>query len=92
MRLTRRTATTGVWNMAMLFRIFPSSSEMSVTPNRIYRRIQWGRLEQFRNYCGLKKIARCGFPWEKTTEGPVASVYTNCKTALVIRGLERKRT
>jgi hypothetical protein len=24
-------------------------------------------LEQFRNYCGIKKIARCGFPWEKTT-------------------------
>ena len=39
-------------------------------------------LEQFRNYCGLKKIARCGFPWEKTTKRPVASVYTNCETAL----------
>ena len=26
-------------------------------------------LEQFRNDCGLKKIARCGFPWEKTTKG-----------------------
>jgi GNAT superfamily N-acetyltransferase len=35
-------------------------------------------LEQFRNYCGVKKIARCGFPWEKTTRRPVASVYPNC--------------
>ena len=39
-------------------------------------------LEQFRNYCGLIKIARSGFPWEKTTKRPVASVYTNCETAL----------
>ena len=39
-------------------------------------------LEQYRNYCGLKKIARCGFPWEKTTKRPVASVYTYCETAL----------
>jgi hypothetical protein len=31
-------------------------------------------LRQFRNYCGLIKIARCGFPWEKTTKRPVASV------------------
>ena len=37
---------------------------------------RWG-LKQFRNYCGLKKVARCGFPWEKTTKRPVASVYTN---------------
>ncbi len=39
-------------------------------------------LVQFRNYCGLKKIARCGFPWAKTTKRPVASVHTNCETAL----------
>ena len=39
-------------------------------------------LEQFRNYCGLKKVARCGFPWEKTTKRPVASVYTHCETGL----------
>jgi tetratricopeptide (TPR) repeat protein len=45
------------------------------------------RLEQFRNYCGLKKIARCGFPWEKTTKKSMASVYTNCETALA--GMER---
>src|SRR5271157_4257536 len=38
-------------------------------------------LEQFRNYCGLKKIARCGFPWEKTTKRPGASVYTHRETA-----------
>ena len=30
-------------------------------------------IEQFRKHCGLKKIARCGFPWEKTTKRPVAS-------------------
>ena len=45
-----------------------------------------GPLEQFRNYCGLKKIARCGFPWEKTTKRPVASVYTNCETARALAG------
>ena len=39
-------------------------------------------LEQFRNYCGLIKIARCGFLWEKTTKRLIASVYTNCETAL----------
>jgi hypothetical protein len=39
-------------------------------------------LEPFRNYCELRKIARCGFPWEKTTKRPVASVHTNCETAL----------
>jgi hypothetical protein len=37
-------------------------------------------LKQFRNYGGLVKVARSGFPWEKTTKGPVASVYTNCET------------
>ena len=42
-------------------------------------------LEQFRNYCGLIKIARSGFPWEKTTKRPIASVYTNCGTALIHR-------
>src|ERR1700678_4081904 len=30
-------------------------------------------LEQFRNYCGLIKIARCGFLWEKTTKRPISS-------------------
>jgi hypothetical protein len=40
------------------------------------------RLEQFRNYCGLIKIARCGFLWEKTTKMHIASVYTNCETAV----------
>ena len=38
--------------------------------------------QHFRNYCGAIKVARCGFPWEKTTKRPVASVYTNCETAL----------
>jgi hypothetical protein len=40
-------------------------------------------LKQFRKYCGLEKIATCGFPWGKTTKRPVASVYTICETALV---------
>ena len=30
---------------------------------------------------GLIKIARSGFPWEKTTKRSLASVYTNCETA-----------
>jgi VWFA-related protein len=38
-------------------------------------------LEQFRNYRGLTKIARCGFPGRKTTNRPISSVYTNCETA-----------
>jgi outer membrane protein insertion porin family len=38
-------------------------------------------VKQFRNYCELRKIARCGFPREKTTKGPVAAVDTNCETA-----------
>src|SRR5665213_19354 len=29
-------------------------------------------LERFRNYCGLIKVAKCGFPWEKTTKRPFA--------------------
>jgi hypothetical protein len=41
-------------------------------------------LEQFRNYCGLIKTAKCGFLWEKTTKRPIASVYTNCETALLV--------
>jgi hypothetical protein len=28
------------------------------------------------------KIAKCGFPWEKTTKWPAASFYINCETAL----------
>src|ERR1700722_73271 len=32
-------------------------------------------IEQFRNYCGLVKVARSGFPWEKTTKGEVAPPY-----------------
>ena len=39
-------------------------------------------LRRFRNYCGPRKIAKAGFPWEKTTKGDVASVYTNCETAV----------
>jgi hypothetical protein len=29
-------------------------------------------LERFRNYCGLIKVTRSSFPWEKTTKGDVA--------------------
>jgi hypothetical protein len=39
-------------------------------------------VELFLNYGGLIKIARCGFPWKKTTKRPIAPVYTNCETAL----------
>jgi tetratricopeptide (TPR) repeat protein len=41
-------------------------------------------LERFHNYFGLKKIARCGFHWEKTTKAFSASVYTYCETALIV--------
>ena len=30
-------------------------------------------LKHFRNYSGPIRVARCGFPWEKTTKRPVAS-------------------
>jgi len=43
-----------------------------------------GPLKRFRNYCGLMKVARSGFPWEKTTKGDVASVNTNCETAIAL--------
>jgi hypothetical protein len=36
---------------------------------------------RFHSYCGLIKIVRCGFLWEKTTEKSSASVYTYCETA-----------
>jgi hypothetical protein len=39
-------------------------------------------LKRFRNYFGLIKVAKSGFPWEKTTTGDVASIYTNCETAI----------
>jgi hypothetical protein len=41
-------------------------------------------LTRFHNYFALKKIARCGFPWEKTTKAFFASVYTYCETALIV--------
>src|SRR5665213_3181648 len=31
------------------------------------------RIERFRNDCGLIKIAKCGFPWEKTTKRTFAT-------------------
>src|ERR1700733_2685439 len=40
------------------------------------------RLKRFRNYCGPTKVARSGFPLEKTTKGDVASLDTNCETRL----------
>src|SRR5271154_4997718 len=43
-----------------------------------------GQKRQSRNYGGLIKIARCGFPWEKTTKWPIASVDANCETALAL--------
>jgi len=34
---------------------------------------------------GLSRIARCGFPWEKTTTRPIAPVYSNRETALGVK-------
>jgi hypothetical protein len=48
-------------------------------------------LQHFRNYCGAIKVARCGFPWEKTTKRPVASVCTNCETAYAVISALRRR-
>ncbi len=42
---------------------------------------------QLRNYCGLIKIARCGFLWKKTTKRPVSRAYTHCATALALTAL-----
>jgi tetratricopeptide repeat protein len=42
---------------------------------------------RFHNYFGLKKIARCGFSWEKTTKAFSASVYTYCETALMVAAI-----
>jgi hypothetical protein len=38
-------------------------------------------LKHFRNYSGPIRVARCGFPWEKTTKRPVAS-RISCSAAL----------
>jgi Tetratricopeptide repeat len=44
-------------------------------------------LTRFHNYFGLKKTARCGFPWDKTTKAFSASVYTYCETALIVASI-----
>jgi hypothetical protein len=44
-------------------------------------------LTRFHNYFGLKKIARCGFPWEKTTKAFSASVYPYCLIVATITAL-----
>ena len=55
--------------------------------DRVDRRGQAAQLEisellrQFRNYCGLIKIARCGFPWKKTTKG-LSLPRISCSAAL----------
>jgi hypothetical protein len=41
-------------------------------------------VKRFRNSCCLIKVARSGFPWQKTTKGDMASVYTNCDTAVEV--------
>jgi len=41
-------------------------------------------IKRLDNYCGLKKIARSGFPWEKTTKTSLALIYTYCETALAV--------
>jgi hypothetical protein len=52
---------------------------------------QSSRSKQFRNYRGLIRIARCGFLWEKTTKRSIASLYTNCETALVAQAFGEGR-
>ena len=37
-------------------------------------------LGQFRNECSPIKIARRGFPWRKTMEGPASAIYTSCES------------
>ncbi len=49
-------------------------------------------LEQFRNYYGLRRIARCGFPGKKTTKRPIVPVYTNCETALTAGQIFTQKT
>jgi hypothetical protein len=56
---------------------------MQVTIAIALNAISLGYLKQFRNYCVLIEISRCGFHWEKTTKRPTPSVYTNCETARV---------
>jgi hypothetical protein len=41
-------------------------------------------IQRLHNYCGLKKIVRSGFPWEKTTKTSLALVCTYCETALAV--------
>ena len=48
-------------------------------------------LKHFRNYSGPIRVARCGFPWEKTTKRPVASVGTNCESAYAVISALRRR-
>jgi superfamily I DNA/RNA helicase len=68
------------------FVIYDEADQQAIVKQTMRRMgLDTKQLEQFRNYCGLIKIARSGFPWEKTTKRPVASVYTNCETALAPR-------
>jgi hypothetical protein len=61
---------------------------MQVTIAIAHHAISLGYLKQFRNYCVLIEISRCGFHGEKTTKRPTSSVYTNCETALVTHSHE----
>jgi hypothetical protein len=55
----------------------PEITELLFLQSRAFRphamlRISAACLERFSNYCGLIKIARSGFLWEKTTKRAVA--------------------
>jgi hypothetical protein len=41
-------------------------------------------LVHFRNHWKQKRIARCGFPWEKSTKRLAATVYAHCETAIAV--------
>jgi protein-S-isoprenylcysteine O-methyltransferase Ste14 len=76
------------FSMFVLFLISREERFLSARLGEVYQQYRrrvprlLPRLEQFRNYCALIKIARCGFPWKKTTKRPAVSVYTHCETAL----------
>ena len=82
---SERLGSYGNHNLGIAHREGTGNAELHETQNDVFvvlsgeaTLVVGGTLERFSNYCGLIKIARSGFPWEKTTRRAVASVYTNC--------------
>ena len=48
-------------------------------------------LTAFSQLRGPIKVARCGFPWEKTTKRPNTSICANCETAYAVNSALRRR-